>query len=77
MVKKSSKTSQSVDAETAASKDESAEHRSLSSRDRIREQLDDDIAAFLAQGGAIQAVDPHVTGDPPQKPVSNYGSRPI
>jgi len=77
MVKKSSKKSQSVDIEPSGSKDETAEHRSLSSRERIREQLEDDIEAFIARGGAIETVDPHVTGDPPQKPVSNYGSRPI
>jgi hypothetical protein len=77
MVKKSSKKSQDVDMEFIGSKDENAEMRTLSSRDRIREQLDADIEAFINQGGAIEQVEAHVTGDPPQKPVSNYGSRPI
>lgn len=51
--------------------------RSVSSREHIREQLSSDIEAFLSQGGAIKMVDPNVTADPPKKPASNYGSRPI
>jgi len=31
----------------------------------------------LAQGGEIDHVQAHVTADPPQKPGSRYGSRPI
>lgn len=77
MVKKSSKSSQEIDMEFIGSKDEAAEGRTLSSRNRIRSSLDEDIEAFLARGGAIDTVDPKVSGDPPQKPVSNYGSRPI
>ena len=77
MVKKSSKSSQEIDMEFIGSKDEAAEGRTLSSRNRIRSSLDEDIEAFLARGGAIDTVDPNVSGDPPQKPVSNYGSRPI
>ena len=34
-------------------------------------------ARFLAQGGQIKEIPPDVTTDPPQKPVSNYGSKPI
>ena len=51
--------------------------RSVSSRAHVRNQLEDDIEAFLAKGGAIQRVDPHITADPPKKPSSSYGSRPI
>lgn len=51
--------------------------RSLSSRNVIRNQLSDDVEAFLAGGGAIKTVDPNITADPPKKPSSSYGSRPI
>ncbi len=77
MVKKSSKSSQDIDMDYIGSKEETAEARSLTSRERIRTQLEDDIEAFLSRGGAISEIDAHVTADPPQKPVSNYGSRPI
>lgn len=50
---------------------------SVSSKERIRRQLEDDMQRFLADGGQVQLVDPNVTADPPKKPVSNYGSRPI
>lgn len=51
--------------------------RSVSSREHIRSQLSSDIEEFLAQGGTIQTVDPNITADPPRKPSSSYGSRPI
>ncbi len=57
--------------------DASADDHSISSRDRIRAELDDQVAAFLAKGGHIDKVQPHVTADPPKKPGSAYGSRPI
>lgn len=50
---------------------------SISSKERIRRQLEEDMQSFLAKGGEVQHVDPNVTADPPKKPVSNYGSRPI
>ena len=64
-------------AEMAASREDAAEARSVTSRTRIRDQLNADIEAFLAHGGAIDHVDPHVMADPPRRPVSEYGSRPI
>ena len=51
--------------------------RSVTSRAHIRSQLTDDVEAFLAQGGSITVVDPNITADPPKKPSSSYGSRPI
>ncbi len=51
--------------------------RSVSSREHIRSQLSADIEAFLSKGGSIQTVDPNITADPPRKPSSSYGSRPI
>ena len=66
-----------VDLEFIGSKDELAETRTVSSRGRLRDQLSNDVEAFLAKGGAINEVAPEVTADPPRKPESNYGSRSI
>lgn len=54
-----------------------SDKRTLSSRQRVRNQLSDDVEEFLSQGGQIEQVAKHVTGDPPTKPVSKYGGRPI
>jgi hypothetical protein len=66
-----------VDLEFIGSKDEKAETRSVTSRTRLRSQVEEDIARFLQQGGAISQIAPDVTADPPRKPESNYGSRAI
>ena len=66
-----------VDFNFIGSKEESAETRTIASRERVRTQLDCEIEAFLSQGGKIDNVAPNVMGDPPRKPESNYGSRPI
>jgi hypothetical protein len=52
-------------------------HRSIASRQKLRNQVDDQVAAFLNKGGAIDEIEPNVMADPPRKPTSNYGSRPI
>ena len=67
----------SVDLSFIGSKEESAETRTIASRQRVRTLLDSEIDAFLMQGGKIDSVAPNVMGDPPRKPESNYGSRPI
>ena len=51
--------------------------RSLSSKEAARRQLEQDMAKFLGGGGTIKAIEPNVHADPPRKPESNYGSRPI
>lgn len=66
-----------VNLETLGNSDLSAEARTVESRSPIRDQLADDIAAFLQRGGSIDQIDPDVTADPPKKPQSNYGSRAI
>lgn len=66
-----------VDLEFIGSKDEKAETRSVTSRHRLRSQVEDDIAKFLQSGGSIDQIAPDVTADPPRKPESNYGSRAI
>ncbi|MCA6062406.1 hypothetical protein [Thalassolituus marinus] len=60
---------------TAAAADES--HSSLAARNRVRESMAAEVEAFLARGGQIQTIDDNVMADPPRKPTSNYGSRPI
>lgn len=56
---------------------EDAETLTVSSKEALRRQLEEEMQRFLAQGGRITEVPPDVTADPPQKPVSNYGSKPI
>ena len=51
--------------------------RTVAAKASTRSQLEDDIQQFLRQGGQVTEVDSSVTADPPKKPVSNYGSRPI
>ena len=58
-------------------KDERPENITVDSRQKLRDQLQSEVDAFLAKGGKIQEVDAHFTSDPPQKPTNNYCSRPI
>ena len=51
--------------------------RSIASRQKLRSKMDNEIEAFLKKGGAINEIEPNVMADPPRKPTSNYGSRPI
>ena len=50
---------------------------SIASRQKARDELEDQIAAFLARGGKINEVPANVTADPPKKPTPDYGGRPI
>ncbi len=76
--KSDSELTDSVDKDLQSVKEDGmAEDRSVSSRERLREELNSAVEAFLASGGKIEKVDPHVTADPPKKPDNNYGSRPI
>ena len=51
--------------------------RTVAAKSGSRNQLEEDIQRFLAQGGSVSTVAGGVSADPPKKPVSNYGSRPI
>ncbi|MEY8205373.1 MAG: hypothetical protein RPR40_09890 [Bermanella sp.] len=51
--------------------------RSLASRKKLRDKVDTEVEKFLSGGGAINEIEPNVMADPPRKPTSNYGSRPI
>ena len=50
---------------------------SLVAKNREREELSRQVEEFLSRGGKINQIDANVCADPPQKPSSNYGSRPI
>jgi len=54
-----------------------AETLTVSSKESIRRQLEEEMARFLARGGKITEVPPDETSDPPRKPTSSYGSKPI
>lgn len=47
---------------------------SVSAKEDVRKRLEEDIEAFLADGGAITSVAPNVLADPPSKPTNKYGS---
>ena len=66
-----------IDYDFLGSKDDVAESRTVASRFRIRQKIQDDVEAFLNQGGRINEINPNVTADPPRRPVSNYGGRAI
>lgn len=51
--------------------------RTVQAKASERNQLAADIEAFLSRGGKVESVNPNVMADPPQKPDSSYGSRPI
>ncbi|MBB3103317.1 hypothetical protein FHR87_001712 [Azomonas macrocytogenes] len=50
---------------------------SVEAKQRERDELARAMEAFLAQGGRVQEIEPNVVSDPPKKPDSKYGSRPI
>ena len=50
---------------------------SLEAKQHEREALARAMEEFLARGGRVQEVEPNVVADPPKKPDSKYGSRPI
>lgn len=66
-----------IDLGFMGSREEAAESRTIASRKRLHEKLDNDVEAFLANGGKIQQIQPHVTADPIVRPRSQYGQRPI
>jgi hypothetical protein len=57
--------------------EETPEERTVASRQKLREQMAQEIEEFLARGGKINQIEPNVTADPPRKPDTDYGSRPI
>lgn len=61
--------------ETAANDDYVIEP--VTARERLREQLANEVAEFLARGGKITQVESNVLADPPRKPPCNYGGQPL
>lgn len=66
-----------ADSGTKAADDPLILATSNSAHEEVRQSLAADVEAFLARGGQIEQVEDNVMGDPPRKPQSNYGSRPI
>ncbi|RZU47047.1 hypothetical protein EV700_1437 [Fluviicoccus keumensis] len=54
-----------------------AESLTVSSKEALRRQLEEEMERFLSRGGKIVEVPADETSDPPRKPVSSYGSKPI
>lgn len=50
---------------------------SVEAKQRERDELARAMEEYLARGGRVQEVEPNVVADPPKKPDSKYGSRPI
>lgn len=67
----------SYSAKTKVVETEVLEDFSIASRQKARDELEAQIAAFLARGGKINEVPANVTADPPKKPTPDYGGRPI
>ena len=51
--------------------------RSISSRKAERTELEDAMLEFLNSGGSVETIERNQRTDPPRRPESNYGSRPI
>jgi hypothetical protein len=69
--------SPSESAGPAINHDEIPEERTVASRQKLRDEMSKEIEEFLMRGGKIAQIEPNVTADPPRKPDSDYGSRPI
>ncbi len=69
--------SSSESAGPAVNHEEVPEERTVASRQKQRDEMSKEIEEFLARGGKISQIEPNVTADPPRKPDSDYGSRPI
>lgn len=50
---------------------------SVEAKQKERDALAKAMEEFLSRGGKVQEVEPNVVADPPKKPDSKYGSRPI
>lgn len=62
-------------ADMASSREDAAEARSVTSRCRMRDQLNHDIDAYLASGGAIHHAANRLQHGAPYNPGNHQGSR--
>lgn len=56
---------------------EEEELPSVEAKQKERDALAKAMEEFLTRGGKVQEIEPNVVADPPKKPDSKYGSRPI
>jgi len=56
---------------------EEEELPSVEAKQKERDALARAMEEFLSRGGKVQEIEPNVVADPPKKPDSKYGSRPI
>lgn len=56
---------------------EEEELPSVEAKQKERDALAKAMEEFLSRGGKVQEIEPNVVADPPKKPDSKYGSRPI
>lgn len=56
---------------------EEEEMPSVEAKQKDRDALARAMEEFLTRGGKVQEIEPNVVADPPKKPDSKYGSRPI
>ena len=61
----------------AKAAEEVEELPSVEAKQKERDALAKAMEEFLARGGVVQEIEPNVVADPPKKPDSKYGSRPI
>jgi len=54
-----------------------AETLTVSSKEAARRQLEEEMERFLAAGGKIRQIPADESADPPKRPTSSYGSKPI
>lgn len=51
--------------------------RLLADREMLRSKMASEVEDFLKSGGKVEQVERGKRADPPRKPESQYGSRPI
>ncbi len=61
----------------AKAAEEVEELPSVEAKQKERDALAKAMEEVLSRGGAVQEIEPNVVADPPKKPDSKYGSRPI
>jgi hypothetical protein len=69
--------SDGVEAVPNSGRDTGDDSYSIAARERLRNEMANDVEAFLRRGGKISYIDANVTADPPQRPENHYGERPI